>query len=153
MLDAPTKAERRMGELLKGMGVRFQSQLVLGNYIVDFYIPAAKLVIECDGAGHFTVEGRKTDDRRTRHLLRMKAVNKVIRFPNAQVLKHWGDVLTTIQAELPPKPVKTLKVAQVQKPRPPLGHPQGRKVHRLISRPVNTAQAKPIQIEYRKGSL
>ena len=31
------------------------------NYIVDFYCPAANLVIECDGSQHYTDDGLEAD--------------------------------------------------------------------------------------------
>jgi len=36
----------------KAFGFRFHRQKVIGNYIVDFYCPGLKLVIEIDGSSH-----------------------------------------------------------------------------------------------------
>lgn len=45
----------------KILGLRFYRQKPILNYIVDFYCPAANLVIECDGVQHFTKEGLEAD--------------------------------------------------------------------------------------------
>ena len=39
-------------------GLQFFRQKPLGNYIVDFYCPSARLVIEIDGGQHYTEEGQ-----------------------------------------------------------------------------------------------
>lgn len=35
------------------LGYRFRRQYGIGNYIVDFYCPTKKLVVEIDGSQHF----------------------------------------------------------------------------------------------------
>jgi len=51
---------------------------------VDFYCPAANLVIECDGGQHFTVEGLEADRVRDEALDQLGLI--VLRFENGQVL-------------------------------------------------------------------
>ena len=49
-----TKDERHLWyDFLKTLPITANRQKVLGNYIVDFYIAAAKLVIELDGSQHY----------------------------------------------------------------------------------------------------
>ena len=49
-----TKEERHLWyDFLKTLPIPANRQKVLGNYIVDFYIAAAKLVIELDGSQHY----------------------------------------------------------------------------------------------------
>ena len=49
-----TKEERHLWyDFLKSLPVMVHRQKVIGPYIVDFYIAAAKLVIELDGSQHF----------------------------------------------------------------------------------------------------
>ena len=49
-----TKEERHLWyDFLKTLPITANRQKVLGNYIVDFYIAAAKLVIELDGSQHY----------------------------------------------------------------------------------------------------
>ncbi len=48
-------------------GRKFRRQQSIGHYIVDFYCPAEKLVIELDGADHFWEEGIQHDFNRTEY--------------------------------------------------------------------------------------
>ena len=53
-----TKEERHLWyDFLKGLPVRVHRQKVIGNYIADFYIASAKLVIELDGSQHYEENG------------------------------------------------------------------------------------------------
>lgn len=59
-----TEAEKLVWARLRGkqiLGLQFYRQKPILNFIVDFYCPAANLVIECDGSQHFTGEGLETD--------------------------------------------------------------------------------------------
>ena len=61
-----TKEEKLLWyDYLRLHPVRFSRQKVLGKYIVDFYCARAKLVIELDGSGHYTEEGKRYDTERT----------------------------------------------------------------------------------------
>ena len=48
------------------LGVRFRRQVVLQGFIVDFFAPSARLVVEVDGAQH--AQRRGADKRRDRAL-------------------------------------------------------------------------------------
>ena len=74
--------------------IQFYRQKPIGNYIVDFYAPAAKLVVELDGGQHFIDEHLKQDQKRDTYLASMNL--KVLRFDNLQVLKSLSDVLEEI---------------------------------------------------------
>ena len=53
MRKEPTPEENKMWHiLLKNFKPRFFRQRIIGNYIVDFYCPSLKLIIEIDGAQH-----------------------------------------------------------------------------------------------------
>ena len=43
------------------LGVRFRRQVPVGPYVLDFYCPAAKLVVEVDGPLHAQVADAKRD--------------------------------------------------------------------------------------------
>ena len=75
-------------------GVQFYRQKPLGNYIVDFYCPAANLVVEVDGGQHYTEEGKAKDKRRDDDLAGLGL--KVLRFSNSDVLKEIDAVLQVI---------------------------------------------------------
>ena len=63
--------------------VRFQRQKAIDHFIADFYCHKAKLVIEIDGAQHYTEEGERGDRFRTGILEGYDLV--VIRFTNRQI--------------------------------------------------------------------
>ena len=58
-------------------------QKVIGPYIVDFYIAAAKLVIELDGSQHYEAKGLQYDLNRDAYL-RSQGL-KILRYPNLYV--------------------------------------------------------------------
>jgi len=77
-------------------GRKFRRQHSIGYYIVDFYCPAEKLVIELDGQQHYTPEGVEKDKDRDKHLNLMNI--KVLRFENKQVINNLTDVLKVIKS-------------------------------------------------------
>ena len=88
-----TDAEKLLWSRLRNkqiLGLQFYRQKPILNYIVDFYCPAANLVIECDGSQHFTEDGLETDR------IRDEALAKVLRFDNGQVMGRIDDVVETI---------------------------------------------------------
>jgi very-short-patch-repair endonuclease len=62
--------------------IRFRKQHAIGPYVADFYCPAAKLVIEIDGATHD--ERQDSDTRRDAYMASLRI--KVLRIPAADVL-------------------------------------------------------------------
>lgn len=91
-----TDAELHLWQHLRRdqLGVRFLRQRPLGRYIVDFYSPAAKLVIELDGGQHFEPEYQARDAERDAWLQTQGLV--VLRFDDRQVLVETGAVLEAI---------------------------------------------------------
>jgi very-short-patch-repair endonuclease len=79
-------------------GVPCYRQKPLGPYIVDFYLPEIKLVIEVDGSQHLTDDAMEADVKRTAYLESLGL--KVIRFDNGQVLLETHAVLEVIWGEL-----------------------------------------------------
>ncbi len=80
------------------LGVHFYRQKPIGNYIVDFYAPEAKLVIEVDGSQHLDANYAQNDARRDLFLTTQGL--KVLRFTNLQVLKERDAVLEAIHRTL-----------------------------------------------------
>jgi very-short-patch-repair endonuclease len=104
-----TDAERRLWSRIRAkqiLGIQFYRQKPIGNYIVDFYAPVAKLVVEVDGAQHFEAKNAEKDKLRTEFLERQGLT--VLRFNNAQVLTQIEDVAAEIYrvtaGEIPPSP-------------------------------------------------
>jgi very-short-patch-repair endonuclease len=95
-----TDAERVLWVMLKGKklcGRKFRRQHSIGYYIVDFYCPSEKLVVELDGQHHYTIEGIEKDSERDSHLHEMDI--KVLRFENKEVLNNLSSVLGRIKAQ------------------------------------------------------
>jgi very-short-patch-repair endonuclease len=72
----------------------FQRQKSIDNFIADFYCRKAKLIIEIDGAEHFTEEGKIKDALRTEILEKYGLT--VIRFTNRQTDKNFNAVCKEI---------------------------------------------------------
>ena len=88
-------------------GVQFYRQKTLLSYIVDFYSPATKLVIELDGSQHFEPDHQAKDQIRDEHLAREGL--KVLRFDDRQALTETEAVLKVIYDEVVARLAKTPK--------------------------------------------
>lgn len=92
-----TEAEQKLWERLRGKqlhGVQFYRQKPLATYIVDFYGPKAKLVIELDGGQHEEENHRIRDAARDEKLRQQGLM--VLRFDNVQMLRETEAVLEEI---------------------------------------------------------
>ncbi|MDD5242318.1 MAG: endonuclease domain-containing protein [Sulfuricella sp.] len=76
--------------------VQFYRQKPVGNYIVDFYAPSAKLVVELDGSQHFEPAHAQRDAARDSYLNGLGL--QVLRFDNLQVLRELDAVLGVIES-------------------------------------------------------
>ncbi|WP_242023015.1 type ISP restriction/modification enzyme [Pseudanabaena mucicola] len=94
-----TPAEQMLWQCLRANqlhGAKFRRQHNIGQYIVDFYCHAAKLVIELDGGIHELQKDRDSD--RDAYL---KANGlQVLRFPNEEITQNLPQVLQTITNHL-----------------------------------------------------
>ncbi len=82
-----TDAEQRLWSRMRRRqlhGVQVYRQKPLGRWIVDFCVPAARLVVEVDGAQHIDAAGVAADAVRDAALRRMGF--SVLRFDDRQVL-------------------------------------------------------------------
>ncbi|MDY6867770.1 MAG: endonuclease domain-containing protein [Chloroflexota bacterium] len=102
MRKEPTRAESLLWNELrkeKLAGFKFRRQHIIQTFIVDFYCPAAKLVIEIDGAIHMTQleydQVRETD-------LRVMGY-QILRFTNERVITDLDGVLGEILQALSPR--------------------------------------------------
>ena len=77
-------------------GTPFYRQKPLLSFVVDFYCPAAKLVIEIDGSQYYEEEHRIADQARDTALAKLGL--RVLRFDNRQVLLETAAVLGIIDA-------------------------------------------------------
>ena len=75
--------------------MRIHRQMVIGNYIVDFFCHQVKLVIELDGGQHFQNENTNLDDIRTSFLESQGLF--VLRFTNWEVDHRFAQVCKRIK--------------------------------------------------------
>ena len=96
--NSSTPWERKLWNYLKNSqldGYKFRRQQGIENYIVDFYFPKLKLVIEIDGGGHYKTENRVTDKIRENNL---KAWGyKILRYTNVEVQQNLIEVVEDIR--------------------------------------------------------
>lgn len=108
MRKNPTPAEQKLWQFFRSTppfgrgGIKIWRQKPIDHFIVDFYCPQLKLVIEVDGDSHFTEQGMAYDKERTRILEGYGL--QVIRFTNDEVLHHFEAVCEQLYGFIPPSP-------------------------------------------------
>ena len=80
-------------------GYQFYRQKIVEGYIVDFYCPRARLIVELDGGQHYGPE-EMAKDRVKDQYLRGQGL-EVLRFSDREVLVERESVLEKIYAILP----------------------------------------------------
>ncbi|MFH2136529.1 MAG: endonuclease domain-containing protein [Patescibacteria group bacterium] len=96
-----TDAERKLWSILRNKqmdNLKFFRQYSVGPYILDFYCPKHKLVIELDGGQHGEEKQRAYDEERTNYLQQHNI--SVLRFWNDEVLTNIDGVATKIKEEI-----------------------------------------------------
>ena len=92
-----TPAEKKLWYYLKNKqlgGYKFRRQQGIGQYIVDFYCPRLKLIIEVDGDTHFGEEMMKYDFERQRQIESLGI--KFLRFTNLDIYENIESVLEEV---------------------------------------------------------
>jgi very-short-patch-repair endonuclease len=92
-----TDAEQLIWSKIRRQQIRdlhFYRQKNIGHYIVDFYCPKGKLIIEIDGGQHYENEGMKKDQERDRYLQKLGLT--VLRFSDIDVLRNIDGVIERI---------------------------------------------------------
>jgi very-short-patch-repair endonuclease len=102
-----TECERLLWSRLRRKqlnGVQFYRQKPIGSYVVDFYAPAARLVVEVDGSQHQDDIHAQNDVHREESLKSQGL--RVLRFTNLQVRQELDSVVCvvaeTLKSPLPP---------------------------------------------------
>lgn len=97
--DMP-EPEKRLWQILRKeqMGVKFRRQHGIGDYIVDFYCPELKLVIEVDGDSHYSEKARNNDNVRDEYMRSLGIIT--LRFNNDDVMKNIEGVHQQITRQL-----------------------------------------------------
>jgi len=92
-----TESERVLWSRLRGkqlLGVQFYRQKPIQNYIVDFFAPKVKLVIEVDGSQHLKEDEFQRDKIRDESLASLGLT--VLRFNSNEVLNETDAVADAI---------------------------------------------------------
>lgn len=96
-----TRAEQALWDQLRSRrlcGKKFRRQHGIGKYVVDFYCPELRLVIEVDGDSHSPEDAKKYDAARDA-FLRSCGLD-VIRLQNDEVLSDMEGVLERLKLVL-----------------------------------------------------
>jgi very-short-patch-repair endonuclease len=94
----PTDPEYRLWYFLRNGQLdkrKFRRQESIGKYIVDFYCPGEKLVVELDGSQHLEDKNLEYDKKRDDYLRSLGLY--VLRFKNEEVLYGVDNVLHNIK--------------------------------------------------------
>ncbi|NEQ43432.1 MAG: endonuclease domain-containing protein [Leptolyngbya sp. SIOISBB] len=96
-----TPAEKKLWyQYLRNFKHRVLRQRPIDHFIVDFYCPHLKLIIEVDGDSHFNETARAYDLQRSQTLAGYGL--QVIRFTNEQVFGQFEAVCASIKAAISP---------------------------------------------------
>ncbi len=101
-----TGAEQRLWYVLRNRQsgvIKFRRQHPIGKYIVDFYCPQSRLIIEIDGDSHG--DSQEYDRQRTEWL--ESQGYQVIRFSNREVKEHFDTVIADILFQCESKVAKS----------------------------------------------
>lgn len=77
------------------LGIKFRRQHSVGGYIIDFYCPSKRLIIEIDGGVHLQKENREYDSIRNKFFKELDYL--VLRFSNTQIEQNINEVLEIIK--------------------------------------------------------
>jgi len=94
-----TPAEFKLWQVIRNRqldGLRFRRQAPLGPYIVDFFCPERRLIVEVDGGHHARFHRLKADAERDEWL--RSQGHTVLRFANPAVMKSLNSVCAEILA-------------------------------------------------------
>ena len=81
-------------QFLKPQGIKAKRQQIIRTFIVDFYIPSARLVIEIDGSQHYEEDAQILDRERDAALDRLGIL--VLRYSNSDINQRFRDVCEDI---------------------------------------------------------
>jgi very-short-patch-repair endonuclease len=92
-----TESETALWSRLRGkhlLNIQFYRQRPIGQYIVDFFAPRARLVVEVDGSQHMGKNHLQRDKNRDQYLTGLGV--KVLRFDSRVVLTETDAVMEVI---------------------------------------------------------
>ena len=90
-----TPQERRLWyDFLREYQPQFYCQKPMLTYILDFYCPKARIVVELDGSQHYEEKAQLYDEKRTQEL-RGKGID-ILRYTNLDIEKSFEGVCQSI---------------------------------------------------------
>lgn len=103
----PTPHEAAVWDMISNqqLGVKFRRQALLLGYIVDFWCPKIRLVLEVDGASHFTAEGQALDATRdaamaARGIRTMRVTNAIVDHdPEGVRQAIWQEIVRLLRSD------------------------------------------------------
>jgi len=96
-----TDAERLLWSKVRKKQLKdyqFYRQRIIGNYVVDFYCPKARLIIEIDGGQHSSDEGIEKDKIRDDYMREHGL--KVLRFSDREAFENLNGVIERVYENL-----------------------------------------------------
>ncbi len=94
-----TRAEKHLWyDFLRYLPLTVNRQKVIGQYVADFYIAEAKLVIELDGSQHFQIKNSEKDRERDAYMNSLGIL--VLRYTNEYAIRDFSDLCEDIQNHL-----------------------------------------------------
>ena len=115
-----TKEERHLWyDFLKNLPVNVNRQKIIGNYIVDFYIPKAQIVIEIDGSQHYEEHAKAKDEARDTCLSKTGIL--ILRYTNQEINSKFKSICIDIQKHIDERTqVYTSSTVKDGPPSPPI---------------------------------
>ena len=93
-----TKAEKIIWDRIRNKkinGKKFRRQVSIGPYIVDFYSPELKLIIEIDGDTHNTSDAKEYDEYRDSYMNSLGL--NIVRYTNYEVFNNIDKLINEIK--------------------------------------------------------
>ena len=85
-------------DFLRDYRPRFYRQKPMLTYILDFYCPTARIVVEIDGSQHFEEQAATYDDKRTQELRNIGL--DILRYTNREINESFEGVCQSIETAI-----------------------------------------------------
>jgi very-short-patch-repair endonuclease len=96
---SPTAAERRLNDILKGLGYNFKTQYqIAGKWLLDFYLPRSRVGIEVDGSFHNDPTQISRDMLKSQDCHRARII--LLRFKNEEVLGDRAKLIANLRSRI-----------------------------------------------------
>ena len=85
-------------DFLRDYRPQFYRQKPMLTYILDFYCPTARIVVELDGSQHFEEKAQAYDENRTKELSNIGIA--ILRYTNREIEESFESVCTSIDVAI-----------------------------------------------------